>query len=48
MWLRSSVATAAAQIRPLASWELPYATGAAVKKERKRKELSFIEDGPLA
>ena len=38
-WLRSRVAVAAAPIRPLA-WEPPYATNAALKrqKERKRKK----------
>ena len=43
MWLRSRVAwlwcrlVAAALIQPLA-WELPYALGVALKKEKKKKK----------
>ena len=40
MWLRSGVAVpaAAALIRPLA-WELPYATGAVVKRKKRKRNL---------
>ena len=41
MWLRSGVAMAAATaVIQLLAWELPYATGAALKrKEKKKKKL---------
>ena len=39
LWLWRRLATAA-QIRPLA-WELPYAMGVVLKRQKKKKELVF-------
>ena len=41
MWLGSIIAVAAALIRPLA-WELPYATGAAVKRKKKSGKVIVL------
>ena len=43
LWL-SPVAAAPAPLQPLV-WELPYATGAAVKKKREKKKKKI--HGPL-
>ena len=46
LWLRQSLA-AVALIQPLA-WELPHATGAALKKKKKRKWQSDFLSGHLS
>ena len=43
LWL-SPVAAAPAPLQPLV-WELPYATGAAVKKRERKRKKKFM--GPL-
>ena len=54
MWLGSGVAVAVAPTRPLA-WGLRYATGAALKRQKKKKKFprsslvaQWVKDPPLS